>query len=135
MQFYDEFMLFVILSILIVACSYLKYLLTPVCFRARLQLAFAHQGRYWLPSTSTQRYILTFLKNPKPIQNCYFSRPEPDTEAQNQDRTVDNSKPPDYFEDLPPTYEEAMRMKNQEETSTKVILRGFFITEILIFYI
>ena len=63
MQFYDEFMLFVIFSILIVACSYLKYLLTPICFRARLQLAFAHQGRYWLPSTSTQRYILTFKKS------------------------------------------------------------------------
>ena len=54
------------------------------------------------------------------IKTCEFSRPEPDTEAQNQDTNVDNSKPPDYFEDLPPTYEEAMRMKNQEETSTKV---------------
>ena len=51
MQFYDEFMLFVIFSILIVFCSYLKYIVT----RARIQFAFIHQGRYWLPPISAQR--------------------------------------------------------------------------------
>ena len=51
MQFYDEFMLFVIFSILILFCSYLKYIVT----RARIQFAFIHQGRYWLPPISAQR--------------------------------------------------------------------------------
>merc|ERR1711953_786649 len=99
MQFYDEFMLFVVFSILIVFCSYLKYLLT----RARLQFAFTHQGRYWLPPIgSTQR-------------------PETDIEAQNEINSEARAKPPDYFEDLPPTYEEAMKMKNLEASTSKVI--------------
>ena len=50
-----------------------------------------------------------------------FYRPETDIEAQNETNSEARAKPPDYFEDLPPTYEEAMKMKNLEASTSKVI--------------
>ena len=58
-----------------------------------------------------------------------------DIEAQNDNRnenqtsnntSVQNTKPPDYFEDLPPTYEEAMKVKLQEEENS---VSNFLITD------
>ena len=50
-----------------------------------------------------------------------FYRPETDIEAQSEINSEARAKPPDYFEDLPPTYEEAMKMKNLEASTSKVI--------------
>ena len=55
----------------------------------------------------------------------YFYRPETDIEAQNEINSEARAKPPDYFEDLPPTYEEAMKMKNLEASTSKVILHNY----------
>ena len=60
------------------------------------------------------------------IINFLISIPDyrQDIEAQNEtnggNATVNETKPPDYFADLPPTYEEAMKLKSQEENSTVI---------------
>ena len=54
-----------------------------------------------------------------------FYRPETDIEAQSEINSEARAKPPDYFEDLPPTYEEAMKMKNLEASTSKVILHNY----------
>ena len=49
-----------------------------------------------------------------------------DIEAQNEanetteNATINETKPPEYFADLPPTYEEAMKLKAQEQNSTVI---------------
>ena len=73
-------------------------------------------------SNFSTKVISQFFWCPKNNFQNPFSRPETDIEAQNELNSEARAKPPDYFEDLPPTYEEAMKMKNLEETSSKVII-------------